>query len=62
MDYETLRPGTLQLVPPDHYRPVWEADYVAMQSEMFYGEVPGFDELMSVVTEFGRQFNREHSL
>ncbi len=59
MDYETLNPGSLQLVPPDHYLADWQADYADMQQEMFYGEVPDFDEVLRVVRHFQDQFNKK---
>ncbi len=59
MDYETLNPGFLQLVPPNHYLADWKSDYTAMQKEMFYGEVPDFDEVLMKVKHFQDQFNAQ---
>ncbi len=39
VDYSTLNPGQLRLVPPDDHRPDWQADYNNMHQEMFYGDV-----------------------
>ncbi len=57
MDYATMRRGTLRLVPPPDQRKNWAMDYKAMGTEMFFGPVPDFDEVMNVVGNFERQFN-----
>lgn len=57
IDYETLNPGSLRLIPPDHYLSDWRADYNDMQSEMFYGEVPPFDDVLRAIEEFQAAFN-----
>jgi hypothetical protein len=57
MDYTTFRPGTLRLVPLEQQRAAWLQDYAAMRPEMFFGEVPTFDEILRVVGDFERQFN-----
>jgi len=60
MDYGTLTPGTLRLVPPDHYMSDWRNDYNDMQEEMFYGDgVPDFDEVLSKVKHFQDKFNEQ---
>jgi hypothetical protein len=58
VDYATLRPGALRLMPPDHHRDAWRLDYQQMATTMFYGERPGFDEVLRVVGEFEQRFNR----
>lgn len=35
----------------------WRIDYTGMQREMFYGDVPNFDEVLQVVQDFQDQFN-----
>lgn len=45
VDYETLTPGGLHLVPPETRLADWRADYQAMRS-MFFNEPTGFDELV----------------
>lgn len=57
MDYSTLRPGQLRLVPPADQIQEWRQDYESMRREMFFGEVPGFEEILDVVGKFERQFN-----
>ena len=58
MDYSTLRPGALRLVPLADQIQEWRRDYDSMRQEMFFGEVPAFDEMIRVVGEFERQFNQ----
>lgn len=57
MDYTTYRPGAFRLIPPDSQHGAWKRDYEAMQGEMFFGEVPSFDEILAVVFEFEKRFN-----
>lgn len=54
---DTLRRGSLRLMPTrDHY-PVWQRDYDAMRESMFFGVAPEFAEILSVVDEFASEFN-----
>jgi hypothetical protein len=57
MDYGTLRKGSLRIVPLEGQVGEWRRDYEAMRGEMFFGEVPAFDEVLRVVGEFERSFN-----
>jgi hypothetical protein len=57
VDYSTLNPGQLRLLPTEADRPDWQADYEGMRQEMFYGDVPTFDEILSVVGEFQARLN-----
>lgn len=57
VDYATLCPGSLRLTPPPEHRDAWRRDYEEMAESMFYGERPDFDEILSVVSEFERDFN-----
>jgi len=59
VDYDTLCPGRLQLVPPDEQLGDWKSDYTAMKDEMFLGEHPAFDDLIQIVREFQDAFNRK---
>ena len=56
-DYSTLDIGRLRLVPAAGDRPTWQADYENMQGEMFYGDVPTFEEIMAVVGDFQTKLN-----
>lgn len=57
VDYDTLRPGMLRLLPADAQRDEWRRDYERMQGPMFFGDVPTFDELLRVVGTFEQRFN-----
>ncbi len=57
MDYSTLRRGTLRLLPLAAQESEWRQDYLAMRDEMFFGEVPHFEEILRVVANFQREFN-----
>lgn len=58
VDYDTLEPGQLRLLPTNEQLPDWQADYVNMQQEMFFGEVPSFEEILTLVADFQNRFNR----
>lgn len=57
VDYETLRPGSLRLVPPPEHEDEWRRDYNEMAESMFYGNRPEFEEILRVAGEFERNFN-----
>lgn len=58
VDYTPLRPGSLRLVPPDDQLAPWRQDYQTMRGEMFFGDVPKFDEILRVVGDFEKRFNQ----
>ncbi len=57
MDYSTLVRGQLRLIPLPEQKSEWHRDYLAMSSEMFFGEVPKFDEVLHVIEIFQNEFN-----
>ena len=57
VDYSTLQPGSLHLLPAKEQAEGWRGDYGAMREEMFFGDVPTFDEILEVVGDFEREFN-----
>jgi len=57
MDYSTLSRGKLRVVPLPEQEAEWRQDYQAMSTEMLFGKVPKFDEVMRVVEKFQREFN-----
>jgi len=59
VDYDTLCPGRLKLVPPDEQLANWKSDYTAMKDEMFFGELPEFDDLIRTARKFQDAFNRK---
>lgn len=48
VDYATLVPASLKLVPPDDMMPEWQADYRAMES-MFHSKPPEFANLLGAL-------------
>jgi hypothetical protein len=59
MDYSTLKRGSIRLLPLESQIQDWRKDYHAMSEAMFFGEVPSFDEILSVVGEFQKRINSE---
>jgi hypothetical protein len=57
MDYATLRPGALRLLPAPEQRVSWSQDYDAMRETMFFGNAPSFDDILCVVGAFEQRFN-----
>jgi len=58
VDYATLRPGSLRLLPSLDQLASWRQDYQTMRSEMFFGDVPKFEEILNVVGAFEERFNQ----
>jgi hypothetical protein len=58
VDYATLRPGSLRLLPSSDHLASWETDYAEMRREMFFGEAPKFAEVLRTVGLFEQEFNR----
>jgi predicted nucleotidyltransferase component of viral defense system len=59
VDYDTFKKGALCLLPRKDQVSAWKQDYNAMQGEMFFGEMPEFDEILQVVGGFETMFNKE---
>jgi len=57
VDYDTLRRGTLRLLPPEGQVAAWRHDYEAMAGSMFFGKVPTFEDVLKIVGDFERRFN-----
>jgi hypothetical protein len=58
VDYHTLRRGSLRLLPAEEHLASWRRDYEVMTGTMFFGKVPSFDEVLEVVGDFQRRFNK----
>jgi len=54
--YELAKPGTLQLIPPEHVLTEIRRDYEAMQI-MIYGEAPPLDEILGVLGDLEDEIN-----
>jgi hypothetical protein len=57
MDYSTMRPGSIRLVPPDDQLDAWRQDYEAMRQTMFFGEAPKFEVILRAVGQFADRLN-----
>lgn len=57
VDYSTMEHGQLRLAPAEVDLATWKADYESMRQEMFYGDVPTFEEILKVVGEFQEKLN-----
>lgn len=55
---ESLRQGSLRLLPAEEHHAAWKSDYEAMREAMFFGKTPEFAEILDVVGEFARRFNQ----
>ncbi len=58
VNYDSLRKGTLNLLPPSEQLGDWRRDYEAMREGMFFEEPPSFDEVLTVIRQFEEAFNR----
>lgn len=55
--YPEARPGTLRLTPPDYRLKALEEDYISM-TQMLYGEVPSFAEVMDSIQKLEEEINQ----
>lgn len=58
----SFAPGLLRIVPAADQLALWRRDYDAMRESMFFGEVPDFAEILSVVGRFEEDFNSPRHL
>ena len=56
--YGEAAKGTLRIIPPDHRLKALRDDYTRMQ-QMFFGEPPEFDKIISLLTEWESNFNQK---
>ena len=54
--YDLAKLGQIKLVPQAHVLKATQSDYVAMR-EMFFGDVPTFDELIATLTQLETEIN-----
>jgi len=54
--YELAKPGSLQLVPPEHIRAIIERDYAEMR-HMIFGRVPSLGEIMATIRDLQDEIN-----
>lgn len=56
--YDEAAKGTLRVAPPTHRLKTLRDDYLRMQ-QMFFGEPPGFDDIITLLTQWELEFNRK---
>jgi hypothetical protein len=54
---DSLKRGSLRITPLPLQAPLWKQDYERMRETMFFGEVPDFDQILAVISEFEKEFN-----
>jgi predicted nucleotidyltransferase component of viral defense system len=59
VDYATLCPSSLEVIPAEHQYQNWQNDYAAMQAEMFSQAPPDFGVIMSVISQFQFKFREQ---
>jgi hypothetical protein len=57
-NYETAKPGSFRLVPPDERIPALRRDYHAMR-DMYLSEPPTFDEILATLRELEARINQD---
>lgn len=57
---DTLCQGALRIVPLTEQTPGWKQDYQSMREDMFFGEVPTFEEILRLVGDFEKLFNQKN--
>jgi predicted nucleotidyltransferase component of viral defense system len=58
VDYDTLQPQTLQMLPTEEQAEGWARDYSEMQAEMFSDTPPDFKHILDTVGRFQDQFRQ----
>lgn len=57
IEYDSLWPGTINLLPPDAAQKDWMQDYKNMQESMIYGDTLPFDKLLGRMEELMERIN-----
>lgn len=57
VNYDTLRRGSLVILPRPETMRDWEADYEAMGSYLFPGEAPSWSSIIDAICDFQERFN-----
>jgi hypothetical protein len=57
IDYNALRIGQISIIPSDSFLVELERDYKETKSNMLYGEVPSFSEIIRSIKSIQAQFN-----
>lgn len=62
VDYDTLHPHTLDMLPTQEQARAWALDYTEMQQEMFSEAPPDFTEILETVSRFQQQFRAQSTV
>ena len=62
VDYDALLSEGFSIMPQGDARKEWEKDYVNMQRDMFYGDVPSFATVMEQLAQFEGNFRKHLQL
>lgn len=57
VDYDTLKPQTLRLLPAEDQKAGWAEDYAQMRENMLFGNPPTFDDILAAVGDFQKKVN-----
>lgn len=61
-DYDSLRKGTLKIVPTGEIRAKWETDYKYTVANMIMGEAPSFEDIMLALDSLNSRINKSQLL
>ncbi|MBX2980552.1 MAG: nucleotidyl transferase AbiEii/AbiGii toxin family protein [Flavobacteriales bacterium] len=56
VDYDALLLNGFTIIPEGAARDAWQHDYEGMQSDMFYGEVPAFEDILTALEKLQDDF------
>jgi hypothetical protein len=59
-NYETLRRGSIRIIPSDDILKALEQDYEIMEAEMIYGNPPTFEEIIQAMKNLQDEINSEN--
>jgi hypothetical protein len=54
----SLSPGALRIILLPDQMAAWKQDYQTMREDMFFGTVPSVNEIIRVMGDFEKRFNR----
>ena len=57
--FELARRGTLRLAPGNELEDALRRDYEKMSREMYFGDVPNFDEVMRDIRSLEKEINEQ---
>lgn len=58
VNYESMKRGSIQMLPHPDQIEYWRRDYLAMQDEMFASAPPEFNQILEGVAVFQSEFNK----